>query len=113
MWEGATFLRKPAVGLNRRKHLFPALFPACKLKFSREDHDVIRMLFLLSFQVQVSCNKMASIISVKEDFYFVMLIDFVLDSPGRICCVFRKNFWIFLTSPCITKPQQSSELFDF
>lgn len=80
MWEGATFLRKPAVGLNRRK----CLFPACKLKFSREDQDVIRMLFLLSFQVQVSCNKVASIISVKEDFYFVMLEDFVLDSPGRI-----------------------------
>lgn len=97
MWEGATFLRKPAVGLNRRKHLFPALFPACKLKFSREDHDVIRMLFLLSFQVQVSCNKMASIISVKEDFYFVMLIDFVLDSPGRIflLCV-QKEFLDFL-----------------
>lgn len=72
------FLREPAISLNCRK----ILFPACKLKFSGEvcDQDV----FLLSFQVQVSCNKMASITSVKESFYFVMLVDFAQDSPGRI-----------------------------
>lgn len=63
VWKGATFFRKPALGLSCRK----CLLPVCKLKFFKEvdDQDVISTFILGSSFLQ----QMASIITEKEDFY--------------------------------------------
>lgn len=78
MWKAAIFFRKPAIGLSCRKYLFPV----CKLKVSKEvyDQDVISTFISGSSFLQ----QMASIITVKGDFNFLILRDFVLDFPGRI-----------------------------
>lgn len=72
------FFRKPAIGLSCRK----CLLPVCKLKFSKEvyDQDVISTFISGSSFLQ----RMASIITVKENFYFLILRDFVLGIPWRI-----------------------------
>lgn len=71
--ERAIFFRKPAIGLSCRK----CLLPVCKLKFSEEvyDQDVISIFISGSSFLQ----QMASIITVKEDFSFLILRDFILD----------------------------------
>lgn len=78
VWKAAIFFRKPAIGLSCRKYLLPV----CKLKFSNEvyDQDVISTFISGSSFLQ----QMASIITVEEDFYFLILRDFVLDFPGRV-----------------------------
>lgn len=102
VWKWAIFFRKSAIGLSCRKYLLPVY----KLKFSEEvyDQDVTSIFISGSSFLQW----MASIITVKEDFYFLILRDFVLDFPGRIFLLLpvqkEYNYWSqFSKFHCVLK----------
>lgn len=102
VWKWAIFFRKSAIGLSCRK----CLLPLCKLKFSEEvyNQDVISICISSSSFLQ----QMPSIITIKEDFYFPILRDFVLDFPGRIFLLLpvqkEYNYWSgFSKFHCVLK----------